>query len=90
MNSQGVSPEIIASSKRLLEAKVKTDEPLNTDRIVELTGLERKELDKAMKKLKAEGVIVSLKIASDPNPPDFPVVLLAPTCESLRFLYQLI
>ena len=33
--------------------------PLNTGKIVELSGLDRKEVDKAMKELKAEGAIVS-------------------------------
>jgi len=35
--------------------------PLNAGKIVELTGLERKVVDKAMKKLKADGSIVSPK-----------------------------
>jgi DNA-binding transcriptional regulator GbsR (MarR family) len=35
--------------------------PLNAGKLVELTGLDRKEVDKAMKKLKAEGVIESPK-----------------------------
>lgn len=34
-------------------------EPLNAGKIAELTGLDRKEVDKAMKDLKAEGAIVS-------------------------------
>ncbi|MFH0757611.1 MAG: MarR family transcriptional regulator [Bacteroidota bacterium] len=46
---------------KVLEAMVKAGEPLNAGKIVELTGLERKEVDKAMKKLKTEGVIVSPK-----------------------------
>ena len=45
----------------VLEAMVKAREALNAGRIVELTGLERKEVDKAMKKLKTEGTIVSPK-----------------------------
>ncbi|MFM2291990.1 MAG: hypothetical protein RIS29_1803, partial [Bacteroidota bacterium] len=35
---------------------------LNAGKIVELTGLERKEVDKAMKQLKADGSIISPKI----------------------------
>ena len=38
-----------------------TDEPLNAGKIVEATKLERKDVDKAMKILKAEGRIVSPK-----------------------------
>ena len=33
--------------------------PLNAGKIAELSGLDRKEVDAAMKKLKAEGAIVS-------------------------------
>lgn len=33
--------------------------PLNAGKIAELSGLDRKEVDKAMKQLKEEGVIVS-------------------------------
>lgn len=45
----------------VLEAMVKAGEPLNAGKIVELTSLERKEVDKAMKMLKTEGAIVSPK-----------------------------
>lgn len=34
-------------------------EPLNAGKIAELSGLDRKEVDKAMKQLKEEGTIVS-------------------------------
>ena len=34
-------------------------EPLNAGKIAELSGIDRKEVDKAMKLLKEEGVIVS-------------------------------
>ena len=34
-------------------------EPLNAGKIAELSGLDRKEVDKAMKQLKEEGAIVS-------------------------------
>lgn len=36
-------------------------EPLNAGKIAELGGIDRKEVDKAMKKLKADGKIVSPK-----------------------------
>ncbi|MGM9804661.1 MAG: transcriptional regulator [Muribaculaceae bacterium] len=35
--------------------------PLNAGKIAELSGLDRKEVDKAMKQLKEEGAIVSPK-----------------------------
>lgn len=34
-------------------------QPLNAGKIAELSGLDRKEVDKAMKQLKEEGTIVS-------------------------------
>ena len=34
-------------------------EPLNAGKIAELSGIDRKEVDKAMKQLKDEGAIVS-------------------------------
>jgi len=43
----------------VLNAMRKSGEPLNAGKITELTSLERKEVDKAMKMLKEEGAIVS-------------------------------
>ena len=43
----------------ILEAMKKAGEPLNAGKIAELSGLDRKEVDKAMKELKEEGQIVS-------------------------------
>ncbi len=43
----------------VLEAIKKSKEPVNAGKVVELTGLDRKEVDKAMTKLKTEGSIVS-------------------------------
>ena len=40
----------------------KAGTPLNAGKIVELTGLDRKEVDKAVKALKTEGAIVSPKM----------------------------
>lgn len=45
----------------VLDAMKKAGEPLNAGKVVELTSLDRKEVDKAMKKLKEEGSIVSPK-----------------------------
>ncbi len=47
------------SKEKILEAMKKAGKPLNAGKIVELTGLERKEVDKAMNKLKAENAIES-------------------------------
>ena len=49
------------NKEKVLDVMIKAGEPLNAGKIVELTGLERKEVDKAMKKLKTEGAIVSPK-----------------------------
>ncbi len=45
----------------ILEAMKKAGEPLNNGKIVELTGLEKKDVEKAMKVLKADDKIVSPK-----------------------------
>ena len=43
----------------ILEAMKKAGEPLNAGKVVELTGLDRKAVDKAFAELKKEGSIVS-------------------------------
>ena len=54
---------IIMEAKELvLDAMKKAGVPLNAGKVVELTGLERKEVDKAMKQLKADEAIVSPKM----------------------------
>ena len=45
--------------EQVLEAMKKAGVPLNAGKIVELTDLDRKEVDKAMNILKTEGTIVS-------------------------------
>ena len=44
---------------QVLDAMRKAGEPLNAGKIAELTGLDRKAVDKAMAALKKEGAIVS-------------------------------
>ena len=44
---------------KVLAAMKEAGEPLNAGKIAELTGLDRKEVDNAMKQLKEEGAIVS-------------------------------
>ncbi len=46
---------------KVLEVMATAGEPLNAGKIVELSGLDRKVVDKAMKELKADGSIVSPK-----------------------------
>jgi hypothetical protein len=45
----------------VLKAMKSAGEPMNAGKIVELTSLDRKEVDKAMAVLKKEGAIVSPK-----------------------------
>ena len=51
----------MSAEKKVLDAMKKAAEPLNAGKIAELTGLDRKEVDKAMKALKTSGEIVSPK-----------------------------
>jgi biotin operon repressor len=46
---------------QVLDAMKQAGEPLNAGKIAEMTGIDRKEVDKAMTKLKNEGAIVSPK-----------------------------
>ncbi len=43
----------------ILDAMKKAGEPLNAGKVAELTGLDRKAVDKAFAELKKEGAIVS-------------------------------
>ena len=44
---------------KVLSTMKQAGEPLNAGKIAELSGIDRKEVDKAMKALKEEGAIVS-------------------------------
>ena len=47
------------TKEQVLNAMRKAGEPLNAGKVAELTGLDRKEVDKAFAELKKEGAIVS-------------------------------
>lgn len=47
------------TSEKVLQTMREAGEPLNAGKIAELGGLDRKEVDKAMTKLKKDGKIVS-------------------------------
>ena len=47
------------NKSKVLETMKAAGEPLNAGKIAELSGLDRKDVDKAMIELKAEGAIVS-------------------------------
>lgn len=49
------------TKEKILEILKQEGEPLNAGKITELSGLERKEIDKAMKAMKDDGTIVSPK-----------------------------
>ena len=49
----------IYMKEKVLEVMRQAGEPLNAGKIAELSGPDRKEVDKAMKQLKEEGAIVS-------------------------------
>ena len=49
------------AAEKVLVAMKQAGTPLNAGKLVELTGLDRKEVDKAMKKLKTDEAIVSPK-----------------------------
>ena len=49
----------MAEKEQILDAMIKAGEPLNAGKIAELTGLDRKVVDKAMAAMKKDGSIVS-------------------------------
>ena len=49
----------MSEKEQILEAMKKAGEPLNAGKIAELTGLDRKVVDKAMADMKKDGSIVS-------------------------------
>lgn len=53
--------EYMEMKEQILKAMKKEGTPLNAGRIAELTGLDRKVVDKAMEQLKKEEAIVSPK-----------------------------
>jgi len=48
--------------EKVLQAMKQSGVPVNAGKLVEMTGLDRKEVDKAMKQLKSSGAIVSPKM----------------------------
>jgi len=50
------------NTQAVLDAMVKAGKPLSASQIAEATGLEKKEVDKAMKQLKKDEKIVSPKV----------------------------
>jgi len=49
------------TTDKVLEAMKQAGEPVNAGKVAEMTGIDRKEVDKAMNKLKADGAIESPK-----------------------------
>jgi energy-converting hydrogenase A subunit M len=61
LNKKLIKKSIMETKDLVLEAIKKAEAPINAKKIVELTGLDRKEVDKAMKTLKSDGSIESPK-----------------------------
>ena len=51
----------MTTEEKVLEAMRNAGEPLNAGKIADVTGIDKKEVEKAMNKLKAGGSIVSPK-----------------------------
>ncbi len=51
----------MTTEEKVLDAMRKAKEPLNAGKIAELSGLDKKDVEKAMTKLKADGKITSPK-----------------------------
>lgn len=49
------------TKEKVLEIMKKAGTPLNAGKIAEISGIDRKDVDKAMKQLKEDGAIVSPK-----------------------------
>ena len=49
------------NKEKVLQVLKEAGEPLNAGKIAEISGIDRKEVDKAMAELKKEGAIVSPK-----------------------------
>lgn len=49
----------MSDKEKILDAMKKAREPLNAGKVAEITGLDRKVVDKAFAELKKEGAIVS-------------------------------
>jgi predicted Zn-ribbon and HTH transcriptional regulator len=56
---QPLNINIMETKEKVLTTMKEAGEPLNAGKIAELSGIDRKEDDKAMKQLKEEGAIVS-------------------------------
>ena len=51
----------MTTEEKVLDAMRRAGEPLNAGKIAEMTGIDKKEVEKAMNKLKANGSISSPK-----------------------------
>ena len=56
---KSIDHKTMDTKEKVLATMKEAGQPLNAGKIAELSGLDRKEVDAAMKQLKAEGVIVS-------------------------------
>jgi hypothetical protein len=64
VNQNGIKNKIeekMDNIQKVLEAMKSAGKPVSNSEIEKLTGLDKKEVEKAMKKLKADGLIISPK-----------------------------
>jgi len=59
LQPQPIKTNEMEAKEQVLEAMRKAGEPLNAGKVAEMTGLDRKVVDKAFADLKKEGAIVS-------------------------------
>ena len=57
----GYMGDIMSDKEKVIEAFKNSEEPLNAKKVSELSGVEKKEVDKIMKELKKDETIVSPK-----------------------------
>lgn len=61
LESIGLTGDNMDDKEKVIEAFKNSEEPLNAKKVSELSGVEKKEVDKIMKELKKDETIVSPK-----------------------------
>lgn len=61
LKRSGYAGDIMSDKDKVIEAFKNSEEPLNAKKVSELSGVEKKEVDKIMKELKKDETIVSPK-----------------------------
>ncbi len=61
INYRAILGDIMDNKEKVIEAFRSSDEPLNAKKVSEISGVDKKEVDKIMKDLKKDETIVSPK-----------------------------